>query len=71
MSTNGIESLSEEDLYYLEKMLAEKFSQECEYAKNFQTKNSWSSNEKTARTLRLMNAVRSTKNSLKIKRQRW
>ena len=71
MPRNGIESLSDDDLKCLEKIISAKFTEACDYAKTFDTKNRWHSNIKSNQLLRIMNAVRSTKHSKKIKEQRW
>jgi hypothetical protein len=71
MEPKGISSLSEDDLKCLEKIVAAKFSEECEYSKTFGTKNGWNSNVKANQLLRIMNSIRSTKHSKKIKDQRW
>jgi hypothetical protein len=71
MEPKGIASLSDEDLQCLEKIIAAKFTEACDYAKTFDTKNRWHSNIKSNQLLRIMNAVRSTKTSKRIKEQRW
>ena len=71
MEPKGLSSLSEDDLKCLEKIVAAKFAEACEYAKTFDTKNGWHSNTKSQQLLRIMNAVRSTKTSKRIKEQRW
>tara|TARA_Y100000385_G_scaffold221622_1_gene231354 strand:+ start:1096 stop:1359 length:264 start_codon:yes stop_codon:yes gene_type:complete len=71
MEPKGISSLSDEDLQCLEKIIAAKFTEACDYAKTFDTKNRWHSNIKSNQLLRIMNAVRSTKASKRIKEQRW
>ena len=71
MEPKGISSLSEDDLKCLEKIVAAKFSEECEYSKTFGTKNGWNSNVKANQLLRIMNAIRATKTVRKIKDQRW
>ena len=38
MPRNGIESLSDDDLKCLEKIVSAKFAEACEYAKTFDTK---------------------------------
>lgn len=70
MRPNGIESLSDEDLLHLEKTLSRMFADECEEAKHFQSNNS-NARYKPQRTLRILNAVRATKQSKRIKEQRW
>jgi len=71
MPRNGIESLSDDDLKCLEKIVSAKFTEACDYAKTFDTKNRWHSNIKSNQLLRIMNAIRATKTVRKIKEQRW
>src|SRR6056300_593284 len=67
MDLKGLSSLSEDDLKCLEKIVSTKFAEACEYAKTFDTKNGWHSNAKSNQLLRIMNAVRTTKTSKRIK----
>ncbi len=71
MEPKGIPSLSDDDLHCLEKIVAAKFSEECEYSKRFGTKNGWNSNVKAKQLLRIVNSIRATKTSKRIKDQRW
>jgi hypothetical protein len=71
MEPKGIMSLSDEDLQCLEKIVSTKFTEACDYAKTFDTKNRWHSNIKSNQLLRIMNAIRATKTVRKIKDQRW
>lgn len=71
MARNGIDSLSDDDLKWLESQLGRMFSEQHEYAKNFRTKNSCGSNVKGQTILRCLNAVRSTRNSKRIQAERW
>lgn len=71
MEQRGIETLSEEDLAYLEKMVTVKFGEACDYAKTFDTKNRWHSNSKSNQLLRIKNAIGASRNSKRIKDQRW
>jgi hypothetical protein len=71
MAQTGLPSLSDDDLLCLEKIIAKQFARECEYAKTFDTKNGWGSNQKSNQLLRIMNAVKTTRSSKRIKEQRW
>ena len=70
MQSKGIDSLSNEDLLHLEKTLSGMFATECESAKHFQS-TSGSHKATPQRTLRILNAVRATKQNKQIKEQRW
>jgi hypothetical protein len=71
MEPKGLTSLSEDDLICLEKLVGAKFAEACEYAKTFDTKHGWNSNQRSNQLLRIMNAVKSTRSSKRIKEQRW
>jgi hypothetical protein len=71
MERRGMETLSDEDLAFLEKIVTVKFGEACDYAKTFDTKNRWHSNAKSNQLLRIKNAISASRNSNRIKEQRW
>ena len=71
MISTGLQSLTTEELQYLEKLVGTEFAKACEYAKTFDTKNGWHSNAKGQRLLRIMNAIREQQSSTRIRSQKW
>jgi hypothetical protein len=66
MVSRQIQDLSEDDLNYLEQMLGAEFARINECAMQFKSKNGYAIPNESQKVLRLLNAVRSQKNLVKI-----
>jgi hypothetical protein len=71
MACRKFESLSTNDLDYVEQLLSKEFSKQCEYQSTFKSKNHYTGPNDTQVIGRVMDAIRSEKKYRQTTSEKW